>query len=343
MWTPDCLDDLLPPTVLELQRGEPRAADALPTLILIHPGGGLSNVYARLHFDPRRRVLAISQTWLAASSGPASREFSGVHEAAATYWDLLESDGWLNTERMAGTPLSLGGWSYGGVVALEMAYQIQQKHQAPRIAGICLFDAIHPMGIYDGARPPAKTPQTPMRSFSTSSDMSDVSCASDVDETEEDRRRKASWQDYRAGRTPISLGYGGGGDQVVAGGKASSADELLYSAVAWYMSICMEDAGRQLRKYDPSHLHFAHTVPVTLYKAGKASPSPRSLSGPSRIQRIKKHICPKNGWLEKDLLETTDFQSLTLPATITHDAMFLPDNIAALQHLVSAQEYLGRF
>lgn len=129
------------PTVLEIQRGSTQSCDRvdrLSTLILIHPGAGMSACYARLCFHADRRVIAINQTWLGCLTGVDSASealaFDSVRETASVYLAYLEDEGWireeLNLQRKHGKPtVAFGGWSYGGCVALEVCHDLQAENE----------------------------------------------------------------------------------------------------------------------------------------------------------------------------------------------------------------------
>lgn len=129
------------PTVLEIQHGSRQScdrADRLSTLILIHPGAGMSACYARLGFHADRRVIAINQTWLGGLTGVDTTSealtFQSVREAASVYLAYLEDQGWireeLNLQRKYGKPaVAFGGWSYGGCITLEVSHDQQASDE----------------------------------------------------------------------------------------------------------------------------------------------------------------------------------------------------------------------
>ena len=84
-------------------------------------------MYARLAFDPRRRVLALSQTWMVSGSSDNVHEMQleDVEGTAREYLVHLELHGHLSKEMEpdhgSSKKIAIGGWSYGGVIALEVS------------------------------------------------------------------------------------------------------------------------------------------------------------------------------------------------------------------------------
>ena len=109
-----------------------------PPLFLVHPSGGSVTSYARLArtIGDDRPVLAIED--------PAIRGAEPAGDLAARarlYLELIERVG-------PDGPYHLGGWSLGGVVALEMARQLADAG-AP-VGQVVLLDP----GLWVGPRPP---------------------------------------------------------------------------------------------------------------------------------------------------------------------------------------------
>ncbi|KAG6810939.1 Type I Iterative PKS [Tricholoma furcatifolium] len=107
----------------------------LHPLFLIHDGGGLVNYYERLPSLGR-------STW--AIHNP---NFSTSHP-----WDSVEEMAKVYSHYIANTtfgPLLVGGWSFGGVAAYEVARQLELMGRSPQ--GILLIDAPNP-------NPTAQTP-----------------------------------------------------------------------------------------------------------------------------------------------------------------------------------------
>ncbi|CDS01724.1 hypothetical protein [Sporisorium scitamineum] len=172
-----------------------------------------------------------------------------------------------------------------------MANQVSGGHAPWRrpllqdYSGVLLFDAVHPVGIYD---------------------MQPVTRASAADSA-------------ILASAPIQL-------------KQDS--DLLN-----YLRTCYADAQRILRSYEPSPLTLQG--PITLIKAGKASPTDRSLSNASRIQRIKTHLCPYNGW--KKLAEQPGVKWLTIPlANTAHDNLFIEPHLGRVQAAIDEIELAQR-
>ncbi|MFF7456374.1 amino acid adenylation domain-containing protein [Kitasatospora sp. NPDC008115] len=116
---PDALEVLLPL----------RAAGTGAPLFCVHPAAGISWVYSGLlrHLDPRRPVFGLQARGLRGGS-PAA-----VTEIAADY--VRE----IRAVRPQG-PYHLLGWSFGAVVAQEMAVQLQAAGQ--EVALLALLDGL---------------------------------------------------------------------------------------------------------------------------------------------------------------------------------------------------------
>jgi enterobactin synthetase component F len=117
-----------PPTGHTWLRGDCNAAAAL---VWIHPAGGLSWVYARANpFVPAAvAVLGLNHPGLA---DPASAGLS-VADLAQRHWAAVGDAG------VSRSAVWLAGWSFGGVVAQEMAASAPD-----RVAGLALLDAYPP-------------------------------------------------------------------------------------------------------------------------------------------------------------------------------------------------------
>ncbi|HEU0077205.1 MAG TPA: alpha/beta fold hydrolase, partial [Longimicrobiaceae bacterium] len=99
-------------------------------LFLVHPVGGNVLAYAALarHLDAGRPVYALRSRGLAAGEAPAA----SVEEMASDYLRAVR-------EVQPGGPYRLGGWSMGGVVAFEMARQLEAAGEATET--LALIDA----------------------------------------------------------------------------------------------------------------------------------------------------------------------------------------------------------
>ncbi|ASS75391.1 hypothetical protein CIG75_10575 [Tumebacillus algifaecis] len=99
-------------------------------LFLVHPIGGTAFCYAQLAslLQQDFAVYALQ------ASGLASVEAMAASYIAA-----------LRTEQPHG-PYHLGGWSFGGVVAFEMARQLQASGE--EVAMLALFDSFAPVSLY---------------------------------------------------------------------------------------------------------------------------------------------------------------------------------------------------
>ncbi|WP_224242167.1 non-ribosomal peptide synthetase [Hyalangium gracile] len=101
-----------------------------PPLFLVHPVGGGVSCYAALtrHLGPAQPVHAFQAPELE-TSGESQVELS---ERAARYREVLEQ-AWPEG------PVLLGGWSFGGLVAYEMARQLEEKGR--QVAMVALMDS----------------------------------------------------------------------------------------------------------------------------------------------------------------------------------------------------------
>ncbi len=99
-------------------------------LFLVHPVGGNVLAYAALarHLGPEQPVYALRSRGLADGEEPAGT----VEEMAADYLRALR-------EVQPAGPYRIGGWSMGGVVAFEMARQLEAAGEP--VATLALIDA----------------------------------------------------------------------------------------------------------------------------------------------------------------------------------------------------------
>ncbi|KAJ6454535.1 putative polyketide synthase [Mycena vitilis] len=98
-------------------------------LFLIHDGSGLINYYHRLS-SLDRPIWAIHNPRFA-----SGRPWAGLADMAATYVDYILSE--------TSGPLLLGGWSFGGVAAHEIALQLARR--GIEVKGILLIDPPSPI------------------------------------------------------------------------------------------------------------------------------------------------------------------------------------------------------
>ncbi|HIW95849.1 MAG TPA: alpha/beta fold hydrolase [Candidatus Corynebacterium gallistercoris] len=108
-------------------RGESEAAKAAPAVFLFHPAGGSSVVYAPL---TRRLPEEVPVYGVERLEGELA-------DRAAQYLDEI-------VELAADGPVVLGGWSFGGALAYEVAHQLSQRADAPGIQRIVLLDTVQP-------------------------------------------------------------------------------------------------------------------------------------------------------------------------------------------------------
>jgi thioesterase domain-containing protein/acyl carrier protein len=108
-----------------------RATGTRQPLFLVHPGGGGIKVYQQLakYLDPEQPIYAFQCYVLGSHKG---HPLIPVEEMAAHYIRFLRQ------VQPAG-PYLLAGWSTGGVIAFEMAVQLQKNGAETSLVGI--FDA----------------------------------------------------------------------------------------------------------------------------------------------------------------------------------------------------------
>jgi acyl transferase domain-containing protein/thioesterase domain-containing protein len=119
---------LITPAVV-LGQGDPRAP-----VVFVHPVGGGVTAYEELANRLDRQVLAFEMA--AAPAAPY-----GVAALAERYLGALPP-------RAAGTPYVLGGWSFGGLVAYEMAQRLSARGET--VALVALIDSF----VVAGGEPP---------------------------------------------------------------------------------------------------------------------------------------------------------------------------------------------
>ncbi|KAF8962959.1 polyketide beta-ketoacyl-synthase [Flammula alnicola] len=102
---------------------------SLAPLVLIHDGGGLAVSYERIS-KLNRSVWTISNPRFA-----TSEPWAGVVQMAQAYANLIfnEIEG----------PVILGGWSFGGIVAFEVATQLLARSTI--VKGVVLIDSPNPL------------------------------------------------------------------------------------------------------------------------------------------------------------------------------------------------------
>nr|VFJ47958.1 MAG: putative toxin-antitoxin system toxin component, PIN family [Candidatus Kentron sp. FW] len=107
----------LPSNLIEMQAG---SRERRP-LFLVHPAGGHVYFYRDLihHLDPERPVYGIQAQETDGKSEPITR----VEKMAARYIEIVRT-------RQPKEPYALGGASFGGIVAFEMARQLHASGEA---------------------------------------------------------------------------------------------------------------------------------------------------------------------------------------------------------------------
>jgi len=110
-----------------------QTAGELPPLFCVHPIGGNVLCYAELarHLGKKQPFYGLQSQGLSGDYEPLTK----IEEMAATYIKALQ-------EVQLNGPYYLGGWSMGGVIAWEMAQQLQASGQA--VALVALIDSYTP-------------------------------------------------------------------------------------------------------------------------------------------------------------------------------------------------------
>ncbi|MBV9689955.1 MAG: amino acid adenylation domain-containing protein [Ktedonobacteraceae bacterium] len=108
-----------------------------PPLILVHPASGNVFPYVTLgsYMKSDQPVYAFEESCLSSQWKPCAR----VEEIAARYLDMMR------TFQPQG-PYYLGGWSFGGLIAFEMARRLRQKGQ--KVALLAMIDTYAPLPEY---------------------------------------------------------------------------------------------------------------------------------------------------------------------------------------------------
>ncbi len=94
---------------------------SLPPLYLVHPVGGDVVCYGELarHLDPEQPLYG-----LAASGLNGGESLDSVQAFVSCYIDAI-------SEHLPEGPFRLGGWSLGGIIAMEMAQQFAERGRPP--------------------------------------------------------------------------------------------------------------------------------------------------------------------------------------------------------------------
>ncbi len=106
-----------------------RRGGARPPLVCIHPSGGSAMCYV-----PLARHLVDRPLW-ALEARRSEEPLERIEELAASYLAALEDEGLPS--------VVLAGWSFGGLVAFEMARQLGERGAAPE--RLVLFDTLAPI------------------------------------------------------------------------------------------------------------------------------------------------------------------------------------------------------
>lgn len=117
-----------------------RTTGSLPPMFLVHPLGGNVLCYMGLakHLPEDRPVYALQ----AAGTHPGVEPSDSIPEIAARYLEAIRR------ARPDG-PYVIGGWSFGGFIAFEMARQLRRTHPED-VASLILID---PIAVAPGERP----------------------------------------------------------------------------------------------------------------------------------------------------------------------------------------------
>ena len=110
-----------------------QASGELPPFFCVHPVGGNVLCYAELarHLGKKQPLYGLQSLGLSGDREPSSK----IEDMAAIYLEALQ-------EIQPAGPYYLGGWSMGGVVAWEMARQLQEVGQ--EVGLVALIDSYAP-------------------------------------------------------------------------------------------------------------------------------------------------------------------------------------------------------
>ncbi|CAK7567341.1 MAG: hypothetical protein SEPTF4163_005304 [Sporothrix epigloea] len=120
------------PHIIQAGPRQPTRHNGIP-LILIHDGGGTTFSY-HLIGNLGRKVLGIANPRFRSGIPWAG----GLREMATAYAALVVS-------AVSSGPVILGGWSLGGLLALETAHVLSQTCPTIRVAGLVLIDSVYPV------------------------------------------------------------------------------------------------------------------------------------------------------------------------------------------------------
>ncbi|KAF5844004.1 hypothetical protein GGP41_002777, partial [Bipolaris sorokiniana] len=110
-----------------------RSLSGLPPLFLVHDASGSISSYFEL--GPLGcRVYGIYDPQVEGAQGEAWRSLA---DRVQTYIQLIQ-----NVLRRGS--ILIGGWSYGGVLAVHIAHMLNNERKAPHVAGIILIDSVYP-------------------------------------------------------------------------------------------------------------------------------------------------------------------------------------------------------
>ncbi|CAK7269785.1 hypothetical protein SEPCBS119000_003747 [Sporothrix epigloea] len=119
------------PHVIQAGPRHPIRHHSIP-LILIHDGGGTTFSY-HLVGDLNRTVLGIANPRFRSGIPWAG----GLREMATAYAASVEG-------AVSSGPVILGGWSLGGLLAMEIAHVLSQNCSGIHVAGLILIDSVYP-------------------------------------------------------------------------------------------------------------------------------------------------------------------------------------------------------
>ncbi|KAI0976932.1 hypothetical protein F4678DRAFT_469013 [Xylaria arbuscula] len=124
-------------SLILIQRARKETQPSKAPIYLIHDGSGMCSMY--------NGITGLGRDIYGIASDPQIR-FNSIEEMATSYARLIDTD----------HPFLLGGWSFGGVVSLEIArilhYQAQQLGAAAHCLGVVMIDSPCPTG-HDGLPP----------------------------------------------------------------------------------------------------------------------------------------------------------------------------------------------
>ncbi|QIW98567.1 hypothetical protein AMS68_004085 [Peltaster fructicola] len=165
----------------EIYQGE-REDEAATPIVLIHDGGGTVFQYYMLEYLGRR-TYAIANPYFESGSKPEG----GLPELAKEYVKAIQA-------AIGNGPVILGGWSFGGMISVEVARLFQETPSPIHVVGIIMIDSFCPWS----QGPWLTEPSTPRFRPTTSQRMKELTIKSFTHA----REMIASWEMPAAFKAP---------------------------------------------------------------------------------------------------------------------------------------------